>query len=47
MKKILSIHYELLLQVRRAQLQKLLEDEYKMYELELNSLGKAFYIKRS
>ena len=33
--------------MRRAQLQKLLEDEYKIYEMELNKLGKAFYIKRT
>lgn len=33
-------------QMRRAQLKKLLEDEYRMYEQELQQQGKAFYIKR-
>ena len=34
------------LQVRRAQLQKLLSEENMQYEKELNAMGKAFYKKR-
>lgn len=34
-------------QVRRAQLRKLLAEEFVQYEMELNTLGKAAFIQRT
>lgn len=39
--------YIILLQVRRAALQKLLDEDIQKYEKELHSQGKAFYMKRT
>lgn len=40
-----QIYYHL--QVRKAQLRKLLTEENLIYQQELNSMGKAFYIQRA
>lgn len=42
-----TLHFvSLLLQIRRAQLRKLLTEENTQYEKELNAIGKALYQKR-